>query len=211
MSFLNIFKKQGKNIHHPTASTYSIDCEENLVHKLEEDKLEEADKSEEVRMSKRLVFNRGGVDSFALALSAGESLFYDIFFAGEYWEIENQHNNYGYEDITEEITKQFPEFMINKFSQLCDAFLQLRENDSVDHNGSAAEIIQTAGMIYDYENIIPGLSFYEDFINIILSLPNDLSSKMIALPHRKKIIKFRDISTEEFIKSYRESKKKNIN
>lgn len=140
------------------------------------------------------------VDSLAVGLSCCDSLFYDIFSAGEKFENDKRFNIADHIDLTEKARERLPDFMQNQLPTYCDIYFKAKLNDNGYRSNDIDDTVRTAQFVTEYTDKHPELPDAWDFMDVYLDTFRD-NQQVIVLPHSKKIVLLNGITIEQILES----------
>lgn len=140
------------------------------------------------------------VDDLAVGLSCNDSLFYDIFSAGEKFENDKRFNVADHIDLTERAWALMPDFMQNQLPIYCDIYFNAKLNDNGYRSHDIDDTVRTAQFVSEYTNKHPELPDAWDFKDVYFDNVKD-GQEIIVLPHSKKIVLLNGITIEQILES----------
>lgn len=140
------------------------------------------------------------VDGMAVMLSCNDSLFYEIFSAGEKFENDKRFNIADHIDLTEKAWEQLPDFMQNQLPIYCDIYFNAKLNDYGYRSNDIDDTVRTAQFVTEYTNKHSELPDAWDFMDVYLDAFRD-NQQVLVLPHSKKIVLLNGITIEQILKS----------
>jgi hypothetical protein len=141
---------------------------------------------------------------FELAMVIGLNftyLYYSTsFFVGDVFEREALYKKYKVEDITDEVTKKFPEDVEHYFHGFCKLFYKIRERGTPQPERTWMDQYASAVACTEVENNNPDLPegyAFQDFEVKVFGkvLPDDI----IYYPRSRRIIRLKDITLDELV------------
>ena len=106
------------------------------------------------------------VDGLAVALSCNDSLFYEIFSAGEKFETNKRFNISDHIDLTEKAKRLMPDFMQNQLPTYCEIYFNAKTNDNGYRSHDIDDTIREAQFVTEYTNRHPELPDTWDFMAV---------------------------------------------
>lgn len=140
------------------------------------------------------------IDGLAVGLSCNDSLFYDIFSAGEKFENDKQFNITDHIDLTEKTWERLPDFMQNQLPIYCEIYFNAKQNDNGYRSNEIDDTVRTAQFVTDYTNKHPELPDAWDFMEVYLDKIK-ADQEVIILPRSRKIVELKGITIEQILKS----------
>lgn len=138
------------------------------------------------------------IDGLAVGLSCNDSLFYDIFSAGEKFENDKRYNIADHIDLTGKAWEQLPDFMRNQLPTYCEIYFNAKLNDNGYRSNDIDDTVRTAQFVTEYTNKHPEFPDAWDFMDVYLDAFKD-NQQVIVLPHSKKIVLLNGITIEQIL------------
>lgn len=140
------------------------------------------------------------VDGLAVGLSCVDSLFYDIFSAGEKFENDKRFNIADHIDLTEKALEHLPEFMQNQLPIYCDIYFKAKFNDNGCRSNDIDDTVRTAQFVIEYILNHPEQPNAWDFMAVYLEEFKE-GQQVIILQRSKKVVELKGLTVEQILKS----------
>lgn len=139
------------------------------------------------------------VDGLAVGMCCNDSIFYDIFSAGEKFENDKQYNIANHKDLTEIAWKLLPDFMQNLLPIYCEIYFRAKKNDNGYRSNDIDDTIRTASFVTYYTNAHPELPDAWDFMEVYFKIADE-NKQVVVLPHSKKVVELKNMTIEQILK-----------